>query len=162
MPAGPSLVAHRDSIMFGNPWTGVIQLYAPNSILVQTFRLTGLSPKPIPKDIKPWIVAKDGTPLKWEAKVKNMPYFERIHIASNGDIWYNDFPMNNHEERRWYGFTRRGAPLGTLTIDSALVVNQSVAVEEFGASSVLLRFDDAVGTKYRIVPFSNLIAKTKP
>jgi len=155
--APANLVAYHDSIVFGNPWTGEMKLYSPNGFLQRTVRLTGIKTRVIPKDIRPWIKAKNGPTLYWPAKAKNLPYFQKIHVASNGDVWYNDYPASKHEAIRWAGFSRDGAPLGTLTIDSSLVVNQSVTVADFGVSSVLLRFEqDRGGTTFRILPISNL------
>jgi len=155
--APANVIAYHDSIVFGNPWTGEVRLYSPNSSLQRTLRLTGITTRPIPEDIEPWIYPKDGSAFYMPAKVKNLPYFKKIYVASNGDVWYNDYPTSKHEAIRWFGFTRDGVPLGTLTIDSSLVLNQSVAVADFGISSVLLRFEqDRGGTTFRILPMSNL------
>ncbi|MEP6835034.1 MAG: hypothetical protein ABJB74_16725 [Gemmatimonas sp.] len=155
--APANVIAYHDSIVFGNPWTGEVHLYSPNGSLQRTLRLTGITTRPIPEDITPWIYPKDGSPMNWPAKVKNLPYFRKIYVASNGDVWYNDYPANKHEAIRWSGFTRDGAPLGTLTIDSSLVLNQSVAIADFGVSSVLLRFEqERGGTTFRILSMSNL------
>lgn len=155
--AEPTLAAFDDSILFGDPWNGSVSLYDERGSLHQTLKLVGLDPGMIPEDMPMYARPRSGESWNVPAKVKNFPYFQHIRVAPNGVLWYNDFPRNKYEPIRWHGFTRDGNRVGSIELDSSVVANQMVSLEDFGATSVLLRIEhETRGAIFRIVPLARL------
>ena len=152
-----TVASFQDAILFGDPQDGSIQLNDRHGRVQRTLKLVGLHPLLIPDGIVPYVYPKFAPPGSVPAKIKHFPYFQQIRAAPDGTLWYSDFPRNKHEPIRWYGITRSGNRTGSFELDSSVVLNQSVSLEDFDTFKVLLRIEpEARGSFFRIVPIADL------